>query len=254
MTWGGAARKPHIYRRQARAVRHSAHGASDPQELADRTGTAERYVREWLNAQAAGSYVTYAGDGRYTLSPEQAEALTNEDSPACVLGGFQGLTAATGVRDRLIERVQDGEGHGCHGYYRSQPLREGTERFFRLGTSPTWYRRGSRRSTVWWRSWRREPTWPTSAAAAEPRPSSWRKHFPVRDSRIRLPRTVNRGSDASAQAEGLGNIVPRGGGEGLSRHVRPRVSLRLPARHGRSGGSRPAHAGVVEGGRDLDAR
>ena len=47
-------------------------------------------------AQRAGSRelrVTYAGDGRYTLSPEQAEALTNEDSPACVLGGFQGLTA-----------------------------------------------------------------------------------------------------------------------------------------------------------------
>jgi 2-polyprenyl-3-methyl-5-hydroxy-6-metoxy-1,4-benzoquinol methylase len=102
-----------------------------PQELADRTGTSERYVREWLNAQAAGGYVTYAGDGRYTLSPEQAEALTNEDSPACVLGGFQGLTAATYVRDRLIESFKTGKGIGWHEH--DPNLFEGTERFFRPG-------------------------------------------------------------------------------------------------------------------------
>src|SRR5215204_4446284 len=56
-------------------------GALTPAELAERTGTAERYVREWLNAQAAGGYVEYA-DGRYTLPPEQAIALTDENSPA----------------------------------------------------------------------------------------------------------------------------------------------------------------------------
>ena len=100
-------------------------------ELAQRTGTAERYVREWLNAQAAGGYVTYAGDGRYTLSPEQAEALTNEDSPACVLGGFQGLLAATAVRDRLLEAFKTGEGIGWHEH--DPNLFEGTERFFRPG-------------------------------------------------------------------------------------------------------------------------
>ena len=55
-------------------------GALTPAELAERTGTAERYVREWLNAQAAGGYVDYA-DGRYTLPPEQAVALTDETAP-----------------------------------------------------------------------------------------------------------------------------------------------------------------------------
>src|SRR5690348_14519897 len=54
-----------------------------PQEVAAKTGTSERYVREWLNAQAAGGFVTYdAQTQRYTLPAEQAMALANEDSPA----------------------------------------------------------------------------------------------------------------------------------------------------------------------------
>ena len=59
---------------------------ADAAELADRTGTAERYVREWLNAQAAGGYRRLRpGHGRYTLPPEQAVALTDESTarPTC---------------------------------------------------------------------------------------------------------------------------------------------------------------------------
>ena len=53
-------------------------GGLTPDELAARTGTATRYVREWLNAQAAGGYVAYdAAGGRYSLPPEQAVALTD---------------------------------------------------------------------------------------------------------------------------------------------------------------------------------
>src|SRR5437660_12085900 len=59
-------------------------------ELAQRTGTAERYVREWLGAQAASGYVDYQADSdHYTLSPEQAAAFADEASPAFVGGGFQ---------------------------------------------------------------------------------------------------------------------------------------------------------------------
>src|SRR5690606_19675984 len=47
-------------------------------DLAGRTGTHERYVREWLSAQAAAGYVTYEGDGRYRLPAEAAIALTDE--------------------------------------------------------------------------------------------------------------------------------------------------------------------------------
>lgn len=58
-------------------------------ELAARTGAAERCVREWLAAQAAAGYIDYdPATRRYTLSEEHALALADEDSPACVLGGF----------------------------------------------------------------------------------------------------------------------------------------------------------------------
>src|SRR5947199_6380845 len=65
-------------------------GPLTPAELAERTGTAERYVREWLNAQAAGGYVEYdPASGRYSLPPEQALALTDSESPAYLPGFFQ---------------------------------------------------------------------------------------------------------------------------------------------------------------------
>jgi hypothetical protein len=60
-------------------------GPLAPTELAERTGTTERHVREWLNAQAAGGHVGYdPGGGRYTLPAEHAAALTGESSPACL--------------------------------------------------------------------------------------------------------------------------------------------------------------------------
>src|SRR5271165_563753 len=65
-------------------------GGMTPVELARRTAVSERYVREWLNAQAAGGYVEYDPlSGTYTLPPEQAVALTDEDSPAFLPGFFQ---------------------------------------------------------------------------------------------------------------------------------------------------------------------
>ena len=67
----------------------AAAGPQTPAELAERTGTVERYVREWLINQAAGGYVEYdPGAERFHLSPEQAAALADEESPAFVGGGF----------------------------------------------------------------------------------------------------------------------------------------------------------------------
>src|SRR5256714_14072675 len=67
-------------------------GSLTPAELAARTGTAERYVREWLSAQAARGYVSYDGigdgDGLFSLPAEHAIPLTDETSPACVIGAF----------------------------------------------------------------------------------------------------------------------------------------------------------------------
>src|ERR1700710_3054145 len=58
-------------------------GGLSPAELAERNRTAEPYVREWLNTQAAGGYVEYyPKSGRYALPPEQTVALTDPNSPA----------------------------------------------------------------------------------------------------------------------------------------------------------------------------
>jgi len=108
-------------------------------QLARRTGLNERYLREWLLAMAAAGYVTYAGANgdpspraaRYLLSPEQTEAFTNPDSPGYVAGGFQNLTAATRMLDRLTEAFRSGAGIGWHEQH--PDMFEGTERFFRPG-------------------------------------------------------------------------------------------------------------------------
>jgi 2-polyprenyl-3-methyl-5-hydroxy-6-metoxy-1,4-benzoquinol methylase len=107
-------------------------GGLTPAELAARTGTAERYVREWLNAQAAGSFVAYDADsGRYSLPPEQAMALTDPDSPAYLPGLFQ--TAIGSVLDspEITEKVRSGDGFGWHEHVHD--VHDGCERFFRPG-------------------------------------------------------------------------------------------------------------------------
>ncbi len=100
-------------------------------QLAERTGTNERYVREWANGVAAAGYLDYAGDGHYRLNPEQAIAFADETSPAYVVGGFQAMLAATRVLPRAVEAFRTGEGIGWHEH--DPDLFHGTERFFRPG-------------------------------------------------------------------------------------------------------------------------
>jgi SAM-dependent methyltransferase len=106
--------------------------AATPGELARRTGTVERYVREWLNNQAAGGYVTYdPKTGAYALPEEQALALAVEGSPAFIPGAFQIIAACFDAHDRIADNFKSGKGMewGEHAYC----LFEGTERFFRPG-------------------------------------------------------------------------------------------------------------------------
>jgi SAM-dependent methyltransferase len=107
-------------------------GPLTPQELADRTDTTERYVREWLNAQAAGDIVDYdPGSGRYTLPPEQAVALTDATSPAYLPGFFQIALGSVLDSPRITEVVSTGEGVGWHDHVHH--VHDGCERFFRPG-------------------------------------------------------------------------------------------------------------------------
>jgi SAM-dependent methyltransferase len=105
-------------------------GPMSSDELARKTGTNERYVREWLNAQAAGGYVTYdAATQRYTLPDEQALALAVEDSPAYLPGAFQVIASVIKDQPRIAEAFRTGAGVGWHEH--DPDLFEGTERFFR---------------------------------------------------------------------------------------------------------------------------
>jgi SAM-dependent methyltransferase len=101
-------------------------------ELAEKTGTTERYVREWLNAQAAGGFVTYdPSTQRYTLPPEQAMALADEDSPAFVCGAFELATATLRARADIEAAFKSGAGFGWHEH--DTGVATGCERFFRPG-------------------------------------------------------------------------------------------------------------------------
>jgi len=105
---------------------------STPLELSRRTGTNERYVREWLANQAAGGYVTLdAATDRYSLTPEQAMALAQEDSSVFLPGAFQILEAMWRAEPRILENFRTGEGLAWTEQDRS--LFEGTERFFKPG-------------------------------------------------------------------------------------------------------------------------
>ncbi len=101
-------------------------------QLAEKTGTVERYVREWLANQAAGGYVQFdADDGTWSLSPEQAACLADPNGPVDIPGAYNIIEAVFHVLDRTTENFRTGAGlewgdhHPC--------LFAGTERFFRAG-------------------------------------------------------------------------------------------------------------------------
>src|SRR5262245_20618654 len=84
-------------------------GAMTSTELATKTGTRERYIREWLSAQAASGFVTYdAGNGTFSMSPEQAAVFADEDSPVYVAGGFSFLASVYADEPKLAEAFKSG--------------------------------------------------------------------------------------------------------------------------------------------------
>jgi SAM-dependent methyltransferase len=101
-------------------------GGMSPAELAAKTGTTERYVREWLNANAASGYVEYdRTTGKYELPPEQAFALTVQDLP----GAFHIISACFKDEPKITQAFRTGDGVGWHEH--DANLFFGTERFFR---------------------------------------------------------------------------------------------------------------------------
>jgi SAM-dependent methyltransferase len=103
-----------------------------PVELAEKTGTNERYIREWLLNQASGDYVHYdPATGKYSMLPEQSVALTDESSPYYVGGGFYVVKALINAQPRIADYFKNGGGMlwGDH----DPDMFVGTEKFFRPG-------------------------------------------------------------------------------------------------------------------------
>ncbi|HZF14593.1 MAG TPA: class I SAM-dependent methyltransferase [Steroidobacteraceae bacterium] len=112
--------------------RELAKGAASAAELAARTKTHERYIREWLAAQAAGGYVDYdPATAKYSLNAEQALCLADPNGPVDLPGAYSIVQDLFHVRERALKNFRTGLGmewgehHAC--------LFHGTERFFRAG-------------------------------------------------------------------------------------------------------------------------
>jgi SAM-dependent methyltransferase len=110
----------------------AAAGPSSVDELAQRTETDARYLREWLSAQAAAGYVTYdPASERFSLTEEQSFALAEEGSPAFIPGAFQVCVDQFKSIPKMMQALRSGIGIGWHEHDPS--LFNGTERFFRPG-------------------------------------------------------------------------------------------------------------------------
>jgi len=107
-------------------------GPLTSREVAERSGAAERSVREWLRNQAAGGYVEYEPEGdRYTLPAEHALALADPESPFYILGAYDSIASLYADEDQILEAFRSGAGMGWHEH--DPRLFCGTERYFRPG-------------------------------------------------------------------------------------------------------------------------
>ena len=107
-------------------------GPMSSAELAAKTRTDERYLREWLASQAAGGYITYdETTNRFGLSEEQAFALANEDSPAYLPGAFELALGSLAAVPRIADAFRTGAGMGWHEHV--DGVFHGCEKFFRPG-------------------------------------------------------------------------------------------------------------------------
>lgn len=108
------------------------HGPATPAELAAVTGCDERYLREWLSAQAASEYACYdPATGRFHLDPAQRTCLAEPNHPAFMAGGMSVVSSMHKDEETVRDAFTTGAGVGWHEHHHD--LFTGTERFFRPG-------------------------------------------------------------------------------------------------------------------------
>lgn len=143
-------------------------GPLSAKEVAKRAGCAERYVSEWLNAQAAGGYIAYHGlSDTYELLPEQAMVLADEDSPVYIPHAWNVPASMWFDEAKSLEAFRTGKGVAWASMTGGSPaaLRLSTA----TATAPALCRNGCRRWKGSWNSWRRVSRLPMSAAVTATR-------------------------------------------------------------------------------------
>lgn len=110
-----------------KSLSESGHMTSD--ELASKTNTSERYVREWLSAQASSGYIEYDSKSReFFMTPEQAAVFGNEKSPVFMTGAFYAITSLYHDEPKILKAFKTGEGVSWGNH--NKCLFCGTEKFF----------------------------------------------------------------------------------------------------------------------------
>ncbi|WP_458746532.1 class I SAM-dependent methyltransferase [Candidatus Nitrosocosmicus sp. T] len=105
-------------------------GPLTPEELSNKTNTSERYIREWLASQAASGYITYDPlEKKFSITPENAMVLADENSPTYILGGYQVLRSIFKDEDKFVKIFKTGEGLRWGEHHHD--LFEGTAKFFK---------------------------------------------------------------------------------------------------------------------------
>jgi SAM-dependent methyltransferase len=108
------------------------HGPATPAELAATTGCDERYLREWLSAQAASEYAHYDPvTGRFHLDEVQTACLADATHPGFLAGGMTVVSSMHKDEESVRSAFTTGHGLGWHEHHHD--LFVGTERFFRPG-------------------------------------------------------------------------------------------------------------------------
>ena len=225
------------------------------EELAARTGTQERYVREWLAAQAASGFVEY-GEAGYVLPPEHALVLADEASPFDMTGVLHSANAAVLARERVAERFVTGEGLGWHEHHhglfarRRAGVRGRLPRAPRGGVAAGARRR--RRAARGRRLGRRRRLRPRRVD--DPDGAGLPGRALRRD---RLPRRVDRGRARARRRGGRrrpGDVRGRGRGRDPGLGLRPRRVLRRVPRPRRPARGGPQRGLRARAGRPLHAR
>lgn len=104
-------------------------GTATVAELSERSGIAQRYLQEWLAAQAANGYVTYdASADSFSLPVEHASVLADEESPASLIPGFELIAAVWAAVDKLAHAYTTGQGIAWHEH--DARLFSGVARFY----------------------------------------------------------------------------------------------------------------------------